>query len=64
MELYDYECNIIATDNNEREIYFLEKTGKMNLSDIEAAILEKLDMCYIGKEKGGQTDIFDSLIRH
>ena len=48
-----------------REKYiFLEKTGKMNLSDIEAAILEKLDMCYIEIEKGGQTDIFDSLIRY
>lgn len=65
MELYDYECSIImTTKTDEMERYFLEKTGKIDLSDIDVKILEKLKKCYINMEKEKRTDIADSLIEY
>lgn len=65
MELYDYECSIIMTTKmDEMERYFLEKTGKIDLSDIDVRILEKLKKCCINMEKGKRTDISDSLIKY
>lgn len=45
-EIYDYELNIRLIRNPNNEDLLKTKTGKDNLEEVEAEILEKLKKCY------------------
>ncbi|MCM1119512.1 MAG: hypothetical protein NC543_09155 [bacterium] len=52
-EIYDYELNICIVKQSNKIKYFMTKTGKTSLEEIDKEILEKLNLCYIEiMEKG------------
>ena len=46
-EIYEYELYVKNILTSQREEYYLESTGKSKVNDIDAEILERLDLCYI-----------------
>ena len=46
-EIYEYELYVRNILTSKREEYYLESTGKSKVNDIDAEILERLDLCYI-----------------
>jgi len=47
LEIYDYELNVRVVENVDTKSYFLKKTGKATLDEIDGEILEKMKRCYV-----------------
>jgi len=47
LEIYDYELNVRLVEKKDSNGYFLKKTGKTALEEIDKCVLKKLTMCYI-----------------
>ena len=46
LEIYDYELTVKIVETKSPKDYFLQKTGKKDLIEIDRSILEKLQACY------------------
>ena len=46
LEIYDYELTVKIVETKSFKDYFLQKTGKKDLIEIDRSILEKLQACY------------------
>jgi len=46
LEIYDYELTVNIVETKSSKNYFLKKTGKKELIEIDRCILKKLQACY------------------
>lgn len=63
-EIYDYELNIRNVNQSNKVNYFLKKTGKKSLEEINQEILKKLQLCYIEIEKEGNSKAIVALKKY